>query len=171
MSEFVENISKNFVFANDLRNFIVLISIPLPKIRLENVFLENRVKFLNETLVRVNFWANGNMKEEIFYKRGKKEGRYRTFYQTGRQKTESTYINDKMEGIYREWYPNGRPRDEMSYKNGIANGPYITWFDNGNIQTTGNLKNGENDGIWYYWNREFNRKETEIQYRNGRIIL
>lgn len=146
MSNLIEAIFSSFTKSHDLRNFMILFPGLTPRLRVGNFRDENKLKLLNEMIMKKSFWPNGIEKSRIFYK------------------------NKRSHGIYISWYPNGKKRVESSYKNGKRDGIYKSWHGNGGLKTTGEFKNGKADGIWYYWDKNFARKVKEKQYIDGVLV-
>ena len=170
MTEFLRTVSKSFETANDLRNFAVLFPISLPEVRIEvestqRVFL----KFLNETLVMVEFFPDGRLWSETFFKNNKRQGRHRQLYKDG-GRLEENYIDGERHGLHRQWNIDGNPTYEAHYKNGLKDGLFTSWSDRGNVYAIGKYKNDIKDGIWCYYNAETQQKEEETEYRNGEVF-
>ena len=171
MTEFLRTVSKSFETANDLRSFIVLVSISPPKVRIEIGSNNKYLKFLDETLAMVEFWESGRLWSESFFKNKKRHGKHREFYSNGKQRVERNYFDGESHGLHREWDLDGNIEWETYCKNNILDGPYTSWFNNGNIQSTGHFKNDKRDGIWYYYNRDSRQKEVETRYRDGIVVF
>ena len=73
------------------------------------------------------WWDNENKKHYGRYKRGKKIGRWVSYYQ------------------------NGKIKDEKNFKNGLNNGFHINYHDNGFKESRGTYKNGKKIDDWKYW--------------------
>jgi len=62
------------------------------------------------------YYDNGRIKEEWFYKDGKRNGRTRKYCETGKLLLEARYKNDKLNGPYHVYHENGLLCEEGFYK-------------------------------------------------------
>ena len=53
------------------------------------------------------------------------------YFDNGQKKEEIEYKNGKRNGLEIIWYENGRKRYESEWKNGQLNGLKISWYENG----------------------------------------
>ena len=53
-------------------------------------------------------YHNGNLKYEVNYVNGKKEGLEIFWYISGGKYIQTTYKNDKEDGIWNQWFENGQ---------------------------------------------------------------
>lgn len=89
------------------------------------------------------YYSNGNLKEIINYKYGKKDGLNIRYYENGEVKSEMSYKEDKLDGIWNMYYKNGDRRYKAIYKNGEAQGIITEWYINGNVKYKHEYKNGK----------------------------
>jgi len=89
------------------------------------------------------FWANGNLKERGFSKKGRYEGLYEVRYKNGQPHIKCNYKNGQREGSYEEWYRNGQIAVRCTYKNGQREGLYEQWYKNGQIALRYTYENGQ----------------------------
>jgi antitoxin component YwqK of YwqJK toxin-antitoxin module len=64
------------------------------------------------------YFESGDLRGEVNYKNGKKEGPSKSYYKNGKLSSEQTYRDGKEEGLYREYYENGGLRFIDTYENG-----------------------------------------------------
>ena len=76
-------------------------------------------------------YHNGNLKYEVNYINGKKEGLETFWYISGGKYIQTSYKNDKEDGIWNQWFENGQLKLEAHYKNGKENGLFTLFYDNG----------------------------------------
>ena len=65
------------------------------------------------------------------------------YYGSGELKSEVPYKNGKKEGLETKWYRNGKKKAEFHFKNGKEEGLWVRWWDNGQVHRKGNYKNGK----------------------------
>lgn len=83
---------------------------------------------------------------EVDVETGKKDGKYKSFYENGQLKKEISYKNGELDGSYEEYYRDGKLKIKTSYKNGEKEGSYEEYYENGNIAIEHNFKNGAYKG-------------------------
>ena len=138
-------------------------------------YLQNRDGFVYEvnsdskfTGKYVGYYENGTdknrqLKEEIIYVDGVKDGGYTYWYQNGKKKEEGNFKDGELEGTYILWYQNGQKQIE-------ATTSYIVgWYENGQQRGEENYKNGKKDGLWTFWDKEGNVTKTET-YKKGKLV-
>lgn len=83
---------------------------------------------------------------EVDVETGKKDGKYKSFYENGQLKKEISYKNGELDGSYEEYYRDGKLKIKTSYKNGEKERSYEEYYENGNIAIEHNFKNGAYKG-------------------------
>lgn len=78
--------------------------------------------------------AKSQVKSEIAFKDGKREGSCKTYHQNGKIKQEAIFKDDKKEGAYTEYFDNGNKKLECIYVNGFISGIYKEYHENGNLK-------------------------------------
>jgi len=68
------------------------------------------------------WYENGQLREEFYYKNGKRDGDYKIWYTNGQLAEECFYKNGEKDGTYKYWHENGQLREECYYKNGELDG-------------------------------------------------
>lgn len=74
------------------------------------------------------YYKNGNTKEILYYKNGKKEGENTLFFENGKKYIETTFKNDEFDGVYKMYNNDGGLIEKKYYKNGKIDGPYESYF-------------------------------------------
>ena len=105
---------------------------------------------------------NGNLKYEVNYIDGKKEGLEIFWYISGGKYIQTTYKNDKEDGIWNQWFENGQLKLEAHYKNGKEDGLFTLFYDNGTKRSESNFVNGEKVGYETYWERNGDVKSKTL---------
>lgn len=147
------------------------------------------------TKVKKDYFPNGNIKSEITYKNGKKNGPAKYYDDLGKISDEYIYVNDKLEGISKKWFykgtisridsfknnmlngisvsfdqDNGYKLKEETYKNDTLNGLFCDFHPNGQIMTKGYFLKGLYDSVWNYYDNRGIPVGQGI-YKNGTGIL
>ncbi len=73
---------------------------------------------LSSAEVKKEFYPDGKLKSETYYKNGKLEGIAKIYDENGQLLDEENYKNGEAEGIRRGYYENGKLKLEINYKNG-----------------------------------------------------
>ena len=79
----------------------------------------------------VEYWPNGQKKEEAEYRDGKKHGVTTEWYESGQKKSEIEYHDGREHGKLTLWYENGQKMAEWELRYGSRHGMHIRWFENG----------------------------------------
>ena len=88
------------------------------------------------------FFANFDLKSEIYYKHGLRHGFYKEYDEKGNLKKIAKYVNDVEEVIesqmkplqmQHEYYPNGRIKREASFRDGKREGTWREFDEQGNV--------------------------------------
>lgn len=80
-------------------------------------------------------YSSGELKSEINYSGGKKDGLAKGYYKNGKTKYEAIYKKGKREGISKAYYDTGVLKSEETYKNGSLNGPTKKYYKNGKLKS------------------------------------
>lgn len=144
-----------------------------------------------KTELETEYYGNGQKREEVSYKDGKKDGLWTGWYENGQQQFEGKYKDGEREGLWTFWYENGQERGVENYKNGKKDGRMthwykngeksweaywkngkkegssIWWFESGYKMIEGCNKDGNRDGLWTQW-FESGQKEFEVIYKDGK---
>ena len=80
----------------------------------------------------VEYWPNGQKKEEGTFKDGKQEGKWTWWYENGQKKHEGNYKDNLRYGEWTYWYKNGQKKVEGTRKD--VKLIEVTWWDeDGNV--------------------------------------
>jgi antitoxin component YwqK of YwqJK toxin-antitoxin module len=97
------------------------------------------------------FYDNFELKSEIYYKHGLRNGYYKAYDEKGNLTVIKKYVNDVEEIIEREttplqmqheYYPNGRVKREASFRGGKREGTWREFDENGNVINSQIYQNG-----------------------------
>lgn len=114
------------------------------------------------------FSGNRKIAEEIF-KKGKKHGISRRFYETGELLKQVEWQNGLQEGKYQVFYKNGKPYMQCKYSNNLRNGLCLIYFQNGRVELEAAYKNNLRHGDWNYYNKEGELLYT-LKYEEGKLL-
>lgn len=90
----------------------------------------------------------------IIDKEGKREGKWKDFYDTGNIKATGSYKNNKREGKWTFYFLNGSIEQEGYYRNGLEDGKWVRYYGNGNIFIEESYFNGKKDGFYTEYEEE-----------------
>lgn len=97
------------------------------------------------------FYPNFDLKSEIYYKHGLRDGFYKLYDEKGNLLKITKYVNDVEQVIaaemkplqmQHEYYPNGRIKREASFRDGKREGTWREFDENGNVISSQIYKNG-----------------------------
>ena len=66
----------------------------------------------------IAWYNNGNVREEVDYKHGRKNGQWFEYYESGEKLCEGFYIMGKEDSTWQGWHRNGIKKYLKTYKNG-----------------------------------------------------
>ena len=79
------------------------------------------------------------------------------------------YKNGKAEGEWKTYWRNGNLEITENYNNNVLEGEQKVYYKNGNLRSKGNVKKGQADGEWEYYDESGNVTEI-IGFKNGKQI-
>ncbi len=110
------------------------------------------LKVSNGSLVAKHYYDSGNLRALYAFfppensESGDKNGSCREYYENGGIKIESFYKDDKLSGIWKQFYATGELAWEVEYTKGTMHGVYKEFFKNGTLKTKGNVNYGFPEG-------------------------
>ena len=145
----------------------------------------------------VEYYKNGNIKLQGNYKKGRRDGEFKTFLKNGKSAgsviykdgkiikstlikamkdnasfslvTDITYILDTSHTIKKVDFENGLLKTYFIFdKNGVSNGNSIEYYEEGNIKSIIPFKNNIVDGLTISYYENGNIKE-EVHYKNDKM--
>jgi antitoxin component YwqK of YwqJK toxin-antitoxin module len=93
------------------------------------------------------WYDNKMLKEERYFKDGKKNGKQVRFWENGQKKFEFNALNDACEGTITEWNYDGKLYHIGNYKNGQEEGTQKLWYETGKIRANFVIINGKRYGL------------------------
>lgn len=117
------------------------------------------------------YWPNGDLKYEVYYENGEKEG-LETKYYDAQDCIEfsNTYHKGNLDGPSVSFFPNCSVKCEEVYTDGIKSGYERCYDESGLIQTEGKFSKGELDGAYAHFDKKGNvtfespTKETTLKF-------
>ena len=73
---------------------------------------------MSKTEKHIEYYPNGNKKEEGTYKDGKDDKITSLYWENGRKQFEGTFKNGEHDGKMTVWYESGQKDTEKTYKDG-----------------------------------------------------
>lgn len=119
--------------------------------------------------VRRQWYENGQLIYESYYKDSKEDGVFKKWREDGSLISESHYKNGRLDGASKDWYKNGQLEYEQYYKNGAKDGVHKKWYGNGQLEYERHYKNGKHDGVHKEWSRD-GSLISESHYKNGEEV-
>lgn len=120
-----------------------------------NLKLDNGVLFLKEMSfegVLVTYYPTSELKSEIQYLNGKKNGYERQWDDNGEQLIERFYKNGYKTGIHKAWLSSGQLKFEYYFNDrGEFHGSVKEWYKNGQIFRDFNYIEGKEVGSQRLW--------------------
>lgn len=117
------------------------------------------------------FWPNGDLKYEVYYENGEKEGLEIRYYDNQDCiEFSNTYKNGMLYGPSVTFYPNCSTKVEEMYIAGKKHGYERVYDENGFLQTEAKFEKGELDGSYAHFDKkgfvtyESPTKETTLKF-------
>ena len=95
------------------------------------LFLFSGSVFGQETKVKREYWDNGKLKKEEFFKGGIDPFHVIKWQKNGKKRSEFFYKDSELDGPYISWHPNGRKASENYFKKDVQIGRKTEWWANG----------------------------------------
>ena len=94
------------------------------------------------------YYDCGQLKEQVPFKEGKKEGDGKVYFQTGELKIAYTFKDEQLDGDYYYYFKNGQVSSHLKYMIGVKEGPFASFYENGSKNEIGQYKADSLDGEW-----------------------
>ena len=97
-------------------------------------------------------YVNKNLKSEVFYTDGKKNGSEKYWFENGDLAQERFYINGFKSGIHKGWWKSANPKFVYHFNDrGAYNGEVKEWYRSGQPYMSFNYENGKEKGSQRLW--------------------
>lgn len=112
-----------------------------------------------------------NHHEEYFVTpSGKREGEYKNYFSNGQLKEEGFFKENKQEGLWKHWNENGWMNAEINFENGKKEKIFRTWYRNfPQLSSESEYKNNKKHGYTKTWSIR-GQLTSLVQYENGKRI-
>ena len=122
-----------------------------------------------DSLLLKETYSNGNLKREVKFHDGYRNGVYVEYYSNKIKKIECNYLNNLKEGFFLEWFDNGKLKTKVNYNEGIKIGEQIKYYkDVLTMQSKSFYKNGKRDGLAIAWFPNAKSKFKAL-YKKGKL--
>jgi len=112
-----------------------------------SIFLLSTLMLLSSCKdIRKQYYENGDLKQELSYKKGVLDGPSVWYFHHGKKMMEAIYSQGNIEGKMSRWYFNGNPESEGFYVNNLRNGKSTLYFETGGKQLEQNFTNDTLNG-------------------------
>ena len=140
-----------------------------------NLKLDNGVLFLKEipfSGILRTYYPTAELKSEIEYVYGKKNGYERQWYKNGEFLIERFYKNGFKTGIHKAWFSSGKLKFEYHFNdNGEFHGQVREWYKNSQIFRDFNYEDGKEVGSQRLWKDDGTIKANYEVVNNERFGL
>jgi hypothetical protein len=120
-----------------------------------------------KTTIQRQFYRNGQVREEIPLRNGRRHGVARTWHNNGQLMSEEPYQDGFLHGVCRQWSETGRLLGQYRMTHGT--GVQRLWHDNGKRHLELFSVNGDMSGCYRLWLHDGTLLSQEI-YLRGRIV-
>jgi hypothetical protein len=124
--------------------------------------------------VKVEKYANGNIKSEIHYLNDSiKDGNVKQYYPNGNLRNDLYYANNKKNGIHKHYYVTGELEAEVPFKDGLHQGETFWYYKNGAVQSKSYWIKGKEYGSasFYYMDGKLERYQCRDFLNNVVYLL
>lgn len=118
-------------------------------------------------LVKETF-MDGAIREEAYYKNGKKDGVTKLYNKKGVLRGEFNFKNGKQEGLSKTYHTTGALFKEIMFKNGKLEGVNREYTKDGKLLFEANFKDDKQDGITTRYHPDGGK--TIAIYKKGRLV-
>ncbi|MFH6935168.1 toxin-antitoxin system YwqK family antitoxin [Flavobacterium sp. FlaQc-30] len=104
------------------------------------------------------------------YKNGKLEGMKLIYYPDSKIAEEMTYKNGSKDGVYKKYGQNGKLLEQTTYKDNLYNGDAVFYDSDGAVASKGKFVNGKKAGMWQFYTngkllKEVNMSDPKSSYQ------
>lgn len=114
------------------------------------------------------FFLDGAIREEVYYKDGKKEGVAKLYNKKGIMRGEFNFKNGKQDGLNRTYYPDGERLKEITFKDGRLEGINREYAKDGRLLFEANFKDDKQDGLTTIYHPDGGK--TVSVYKKGKLV-
>jgi antitoxin component YwqK of YwqJK toxin-antitoxin module len=112
------------------------------------------------------YYDNGKIQEETWFKDDLKAGLSRWNNKNGQRLAEYNYKANNFDGLQKTFYENDSIQTINHFKDNVLSGEIREYYRNGKLKLTGNYLNGLKDGTFTEYN-ELGKVEKVTRFKNG----
>jgi len=130
---------------------------------------EGKYKDNKKTDKWLEYYCNGNMKNQLTFANGRPDGYAKMYHENGKISEEGLWKNNRWVGNYKLYYENGVVQHEFVFsQTGKREGPQKYFYDNGQLAIEGTFINGKESGVIkeYHENGDLKAEKT---YMDGNV--
>lgn len=94
--------------------------------------------------------------ETVEYQKGKAHGKHSLYFESGKVRLQRNFKEGVLNGHWIEYFEDGQVNNKCAYKNGVKEGEYHSYYPNGNIQSEYEFKNDKIHGVYRFYDIEGN---------------
>lgn len=114
------------------------------------------------------YYREGQLHTKYTYKDGAAQGDYIEYFQSGEKKVEQVFKDDNLDGYYTEYYRNGQVQEEGWYQNGQRQQQFLSYYPDGTLLSDAYYLNGNLTGASLDYNID-GKVYLSNYYRDTRI--
>jgi hypothetical protein len=112
---------------------------------------------------------DGSKEWERGWNRGKPAGVWRSWYANGNMRSEVFFEGPSEERPMTFWFENGQRRMQGPAKDGVRCGHWKIWFESGALAEEGQFVGSRREGEWQAWSEDGKRAFVRVYQRDVRI--
>ncbi len=112
------------------------------------------------------YYDNGKIQEESWFKDNLKNGLSRWNNKSGQRLAEYNYKNGNFDGLQKTYYENDTLQSTSNYTGNQLSGESKEYFRNGKLKVSGNYLNGQKDGVWTEYD-ELGKVQKVTRFKDG----
>jgi antitoxin component YwqK of YwqJK toxin-antitoxin module len=112
------------------------------------------------------YYDNGKIQEESWFKDNLKNGLSRWNNKSGQRLAEYNYKDGNFDGLQKTFYENDTLQTTSNYTGNQLSGESKEYFRNGKLKVSGNYLNGQKDGVWTEYD-ELGKVQKVTRFKDG----
>jgi hypothetical protein len=112
---------------------------------------ESTEKLNQQPVEKIQKFGSGKISRRYFEVNGMKEGKMTDYYPEGQLKAEKFFKDNKQEGRTLIYYPSGKTKEVQYYEKGLKQGGDTVWYEDGKVEFTVQFNQDKKDGYLRKW--------------------
>lgn len=112
---------------------------------------------------------DGTKEWEREWDQGRPAGVWRSWYANGQMRSEVFYAGPKEERPMTFWFENGQRRMQGPARNGVRGGHWKVWYESGQLAEEGTFVGSRREGQWQCWSQDGKRAFVRTFQHDVRI--